>query len=64
MDSSVEIYYLPDMPGGVPWAWFGTELLVVEGHLDQCGREHAIDEAFADARLRASGNRLGRRLAA
>lgn len=64
VDGGVEIYYLADMPGGVQWAWFGTELLVIEGRLDECGRERAIDEAFADARARALGSRPGRPLAA
>lgn len=52
---SIDIYYMCDVPQGVEWMWFGTEMLVVEARLDDAGRRAAIDEAFADARRRALG---------
>lgn len=55
MDSSVEIYYMCDVPQRAPWMWYGPELLVVEARLDEKGREAAIDEAFADLHSRAVG---------
>ena len=61
---SVEIYYMKDVPRGLRWAWYGTELLVIEAHLDDTGRQEAIDAAFADARTRALGGGLGRQFAA